>query len=111
MGLGVKPIGACWKQFMMCLEATWFVAASHSTPMHDPGLEEFQRPVRVCVFSSRNPRHEYLYIAGDSLSEEAGHAHGFPNERTAFSPPQGATRQRFGDCAESAVNALPRGRC
>ena len=28
---------------MMCLEATWFVAAFHSTPMHDPGLEEFQR--------------------------------------------------------------------
>ena len=39
----------CWKQFMMCLEATWFVAAFHSTPMHDPGPEEFQRPVRVCV--------------------------------------------------------------
>ena len=24
----------------MCLEATWFVAAFHSTPIHDPGLEE-----------------------------------------------------------------------
>jgi len=23
---------------MMCLEDTWFVAAVHSTPMHDPGL-------------------------------------------------------------------------
>ena len=25
---------------MMCLEDTWFVAAFHSTPMHDPGLKE-----------------------------------------------------------------------
>ena len=42
--------GMCWKQFMMCLEDTWFVAAFHSTPMmHDPGLKEFQRPARVCV--------------------------------------------------------------
>jgi hypothetical protein len=41
--------GTCSKQIMMCLEATWFVAAFHSTPMHDPGPEEFQRPVRVCV--------------------------------------------------------------
>ena len=40
---------ACWKQFMMCLEDTWFVAAFHSTPMHDPGLKEVQRPARVCV--------------------------------------------------------------
>ena len=47
--VGVKPIRACLKQFMVCLEATWFVAALHSTPMHDPGLEEFQRPVRACV--------------------------------------------------------------
>ena len=38
-----------WKQFMMCLEDTWFVAAFHSTPMHDPGLKEVQRPARVCV--------------------------------------------------------------
>ena len=37
--MGVKPIRACLKQFMMCLEATWFVAAFHSTPMHDPGPE------------------------------------------------------------------------
>ena len=42
--------GMCWKQFMMCLEATWFVAAFHSTPMHDPGLEELQRPIGICVF-------------------------------------------------------------
>jgi len=41
--------GICWKQLMMCLEATWFVAAFLSTPMHDPGPEECQRPVRVCV--------------------------------------------------------------
>ena len=41
--------GMCWKQFMMCLEDTWFVAEFHSTPMHDPGLKEFQRPARVCV--------------------------------------------------------------
>jgi len=34
---------------MMCLEDTWFVAAFHSIPMHDPGLKEFQRPARVCV--------------------------------------------------------------
>ena len=34
---------------MVCFEATWFVVAFHSTPMHDPGPEEFQRPVRVCV--------------------------------------------------------------
>ena len=34
---------------MMCLEDTWFVAAFHSTPMHDPGLKEVQRPARVCV--------------------------------------------------------------
>ena len=33
----LKPIRACWKQFMMCLEGTWFVAAFHSTPMHDAG--------------------------------------------------------------------------
>ena len=26
---------------MMCLEDTWFVAAFHSTPMHDPGLSSF----------------------------------------------------------------------
>ena len=31
--------GMCWKQFMMCLEETWFVAAFHSTPMHDLGAE------------------------------------------------------------------------
>ena len=24
MGVGVKPIRACWKQFVMCLKATWF---------------------------------------------------------------------------------------
>ena len=41
--------GICWKQFMMRLEDTWFVAAFHSTPMHDQGPEELQRPVRVCV--------------------------------------------------------------
>ena len=41
--------GMCWKQFMMCLEDSWFVAAFHSTPMHDPGLKEVQRPARVCV--------------------------------------------------------------
>ena len=41
--------GMCWKQFMMCLGDTWFVAAFHSIPMHDPGLKEFQRPARVCV--------------------------------------------------------------
>ena len=42
--------GMCWKQqFIMCLEDTWFVAAFHSTPMHDPGLKEVQRPARVCV--------------------------------------------------------------
>ena len=41
--------GICWKQFMMRLEDTWFVVAFHSTPMHDPGLEELQSPVRVCV--------------------------------------------------------------
>ena len=40
---------------MMCLEATWFVVAFHSTPMHDPGPEEFQRPLgsacaRVLVY-------------------------------------------------------------
>ena len=34
---------------MMCLEATWFVAAFHPAPMHDPGPEELQRPLRVCV--------------------------------------------------------------
>jgi len=28
----------CWKQFMMRLEDTWFVAAFFFTPMHDPGL-------------------------------------------------------------------------
>ena len=27
--------GMCWKQFMMSLEDTWFVAAFHSNPMHD----------------------------------------------------------------------------
>jgi len=34
---------------MMCLEDAWFVAAFRSTPMHDPGLREVQRPARVCV--------------------------------------------------------------
>ena len=34
----------------MRLEDTWFVAAFHSTAMHDPGQNrEFQLPVRVCV--------------------------------------------------------------
>ena len=28
---------------MMCLEATWFVAAFHSTPMHDPGATNTTR--------------------------------------------------------------------
>ena len=28
-----RDSGMCWKQFMMCLEATWFVAEFHSTPM------------------------------------------------------------------------------
>ena len=41
--------GICWKQFMMRLGNTGFIAALHSTPMHDPGPEEFQRPVGVCV--------------------------------------------------------------
>ena len=41
--------GMCWKQFMMRLEDTWFVAAFHSNPMHDPGLREVQRLARVCV--------------------------------------------------------------
>ena len=31
---------------MLCLEDTWFVAAFHSTPMHDPGLKEVQRQSR-----------------------------------------------------------------
>ena len=35
---------------MMRLEGTWFVAAFHSTPMHDPGLREVQHPARVCVW-------------------------------------------------------------
>ena len=43
-----RDSGMCWKQFMMCLEEIQFVAGVHSPPMHDPGLEEFQRPVRVC---------------------------------------------------------------
>ena len=55
---GSPPQGLCkaphvsnmrWKQFMMCLEDTWFVAALLSYPMHDPGPEEFQRPARVCA--------------------------------------------------------------
>ena len=41
--------GMCWKQFMMYLEDAWFVAAFHSTPMHDPGPEELQRPAWECV--------------------------------------------------------------
>jgi len=41
--------GTCWKQFMMCNKDTWFVAAFRSTPMHNPGLKEVQRPARVCV--------------------------------------------------------------
>ena len=44
-----RDSGMCWKQFMMCLEEIQFVAGVHSPPMHDPGLEEFQRPVRACV--------------------------------------------------------------
>ena len=39
----------CRKQFMTCLEDTWFVAAFHSNPMHDPGLKRILRPARVCV--------------------------------------------------------------
>jgi len=27
--------GMCWKQFVMCLEDTWFVAVFHSTSMHE----------------------------------------------------------------------------
>ena len=42
-----RDSGMCWKQFMMCLEEIQFAAGVHSPPMHDPGLEEFQRPVRV----------------------------------------------------------------
>ena len=34
---------------MMCLGETWFVAAFHSAPIHDPGPKEFQCPVGVCV--------------------------------------------------------------
>ena len=34
---------------MMYLETTWFEAAFHSTPMQDPGPEEFQRPIRIFV--------------------------------------------------------------
>ena len=34
---------------MMRFENIWFVAAFHSTPIHDPGSEEFKCPVRVCV--------------------------------------------------------------
>jgi len=37
------------------LEDTWFVAAFHSTPMHDPGLKEVQRPARVCVCKGQVP--------------------------------------------------------
>ena len=43
-----RDSGMRWKQFMMCLEQIQFVVGVHSPPMHDPGLEEFQRPVRVC---------------------------------------------------------------
>ena len=40
----------CSKQFMMCLEDTWFVAAFYSTPMHDPGLKRSNVQLRsVCA--------------------------------------------------------------
>ena len=44
-----RDSGMRWKQFMMCLEEIQFVVGVHSPPMHDPGLEEFQRPVGVCM--------------------------------------------------------------
>ena len=37
------------EQFVMCLETTWFVTAFYPTSMHDPGPEESQRPIGVCV--------------------------------------------------------------
>jgi len=40
------------EKFMMCLGATWFVVAFHSTPMRDPGLEEFQRPELGLAFQT-----------------------------------------------------------
>ena len=43
------PILHMMETAMMRLENTWFVAVFHSTPMHDPGPEEFQHPARVCV--------------------------------------------------------------
>ena len=47
--------GICWKQFTVCLGDTWFVAAFHSTPMHDPGPEEFKGPVRTCACKATLP--------------------------------------------------------
>ena len=38
--------GMCWKQFMMRLEGTWFVAAFHSTPMHDPTARRLVEAMR-----------------------------------------------------------------
>jgi len=66
---------------MMCLEDTWFVAAFRSTPMHDPGLKEVQRPARVCVHvgsKGKRSKTEAMYCQahtatyGDSDTSDEG---------------------------------------
>ena len=45
---------------MMCLEDTWFVAAIHSTPMHDLGLKEVQRFVVLRALCKTHNSHLHL---------------------------------------------------
>ena len=95
----MKPIRACWKQFMICLEATWFVAAFHITPMHDPGLGEFQRPVRVCVRKGASVLSCLLMISPHTQSpaqHPSRKSPGFPyNQKTPSLCPSALPRPPF----------------
>ena len=50
LGVGVKPIRACWKHFVICLEATWFAAAFYSTPMRGTAGWGIYQPVGICFW-------------------------------------------------------------
>ena len=95
---------------MMCLEDTWFVAAFHFTPMHDPGLKEVQRPARVYVCkgasgSAASHSHALSFPVGIRGAANASHDNQF-TEQLGDMDPKTKIRlwQHRGPVREHALN-------
>ena len=95
VGLAPHDPDMCWKQFMLRLKGAWFVAAFHSTPVHDPGPVELQRPARVCVCKGATHRTFELRAA----------LHGTLRYYT-FEKPQEETEKKINHLAKSKTTFL-----